>query len=105
MKEIEVEHELEDAVKDKNRVFVLFYASWCPFSQRFLPIYEKNTQKTPHSCLRIKIDDKAKLCEKYSVDVVPTVLVFEKGTVTKRLDGEPGAGLDENQFKNLLAEN
>ena len=105
MKEIEIEHELEDAVKDKNRVFVLFYASWCPFSQRFLPIYEKNTQKTPQSCLRIKIDDKAKLCEKYSVDVVPTALVFEKGTVTKRLDGEPGAGLDENQFKNLLAEN
>jgi len=55
--------------------------------------------------MRVKIDEKAELTEKYSVDVVPTVLVFEKGTVTKRLDGEPGAGLDENQFKNLLAEN
>ena len=56
MKEIEIEHELEDAVKDKNRVFVLFYASWCPFSQRFLPIYEKHAQKTPQSCMRIKIE-------------------------------------------------
>ena len=102
MKEIEIEHELEDAVKDKNRVFVLFYASWCPFSQRFLPIYEKHAQKTPQSCLRIKIDDKAKLCEKYSVDVVPTVLVFEKGAVTERLDGELCAGLSEKQLIKLL---
>ena len=102
MKEIEIEHELEDAVKDNNRVFVLFYASWCPFSQRFLPIYEKHAQKTPRPCLRIKIDDKAKLCEKYSVDVVPTVLVFEKGAVTERLDGEQGAGLSEQQLMKLL---
>jgi thiol-disulfide isomerase/thioredoxin len=102
MKDIEIEHELEDAVKDKNRIYILFYASWCPFSQRFLPIYEKHAQKNPQPCLRIKIDDKAKLCEKYSVDVVPTVLVFEKGVVTKRLDGEQGAGLSEQQLMKLL---
>ena len=102
MNKIEIEHELEEAVKDKNRVLVLFYASWCPFSQRFLPIYEKHSKKTSQSCLRIKIDDKAKLCEKYSVDVVPTVLVFEKGAVTERLDGEQGAGLSEQQLMKLL---
>lgn len=102
MKEIEIEHEFEDVVKEKKRVYILFYASWCPFSQRFLPIYEKHAQKTPQQCLRIKIDDKAKLCEKYSVDVVPTVLVFEKGAVTERLDGEQGAGLSEKQLMKLL---
>jgi hypothetical protein len=36
------------------------------------------------------------------VDVVPTVLLFEKGAVTKRLDGAPGAGLDEKQLKKLV---
>jgi hypothetical protein len=35
---------------------------------------------------------------------VPTVLLFEKGRVTKRLDGAPGAGLDEKQLKNLVDE-
>jgi len=25
-------------------VFVLFYASWCPFSLAFLPVYEKHAQ-------------------------------------------------------------
>jgi hypothetical protein len=35
------------------------------------------------------------------VDVVPTVLLFEKGKVIKRLDGTPGAGLNEKQLKKL----
>jgi thioredoxin 1 len=90
-------------VKGKEKVFVLFYASWCPFSQRFLPIFKKHAENT-QNCLRVKTDDKASLCEKYSVDIVPTVLLFERGTVTKRLDGEPGAGLDEAKLIKLLAE-
>ena len=90
-------------MKSKKKVFVLFYASWCPFSQRFLPIFKKYAEKS-QDCLRVKTDDKASLCEKYSVDEVPTVLLFERGTVTKRLDGEPGAGLNEAKLIKLLAE-
>jgi thioredoxin 1 len=101
MSKIDVEYDLDDALKSKGRVFVLFYASWCPFSQRFLPIFEKYAQENPQGCLRVKTDDKAKLCERYSVDVVPTVLLFEKGKVIKRLDGTPGAGLNEKQLKKL----
>jgi thiol-disulfide isomerase/thioredoxin len=104
MSKVDVEFEIEDAVKNKEKVYVLFYASWCPFSQRFLPIFEKYAKNTTKDCLRVKTDDKAKLCEKYSVDIVPTVLLFELGAVTKRLDGEPGAGLSEPQLKKLLSE-
>ena len=95
-------HHLQEILKSKDGIFVLFYASWCPFSQKFLPIFEKYARENPENCLRIKTDDKAKLCEKYSVDVVPTVLLFEKGKVTRRLDGAPGAGLNERQLKNLV---
>jgi thiol-disulfide isomerase/thioredoxin len=104
MSKIDVEFELDGTVKNKKKVYVLFYASWCPFSQRFLPIFEKYSKKRPQDCLRVKTDDKARLCEKYSIDTVPTVLLFELGAVTKRLDGEPGAGLSEQQLKKLLAE-
>ena len=97
-----VEPELDEILKTKNRVFVLFYASWCPFSRKFLPIYEKCTVKSPNPCLRVMVDDKANLCEKYSIEVFPTVLLFENGKVTERLDGEPGAGLSEKQLKKLL---
>ncbi len=104
MSKIDVEYDLDKAVKSRGRVFVLFYASWCPFSQRFLPIFDKYAREKPENCLRVKTDDKSKLCEKYSVDIVPTVLLFEKGRVTKRLDGAPGAGLDEKQLKKLVDE-
>jgi thioredoxin 1 len=101
MSKIDVEFDLEVELKSKGRVLVLFYASWCPFSRRFLPIFEKYSETSPQNCMQVKIDDKPKLTAKYLVDVVPTVLVFERGRVTKRLDGEAGAGLDEKQFKTL----
>jgi len=99
---IDVEYGLDDILKAKDRVFVVFYASWCPFSQKFLPTFEKYAQSKEQSCLRVKIDDKASLCEKYSVEGVPTVIFFENGKVTKRLDGAPGEGLTEKQLKDLI---
>jgi thioredoxin 1 len=104
MSKIDVGYELEEVLESKGRVFVLFYASWCPFSRMFLPIFEKYAQDNPQNCLRVKTDDKAKLCKKYAVDVVPTVLLFEKGKVAKRLDGTPGAGLNEKQLTSLVNE-
>jgi thioredoxin 1 len=104
MSKIDVEYDLDEALKSRGRVFVLFYASWCPFSQRFLPIFENYARENPEKCLRVKTDDKAKLCEKYSVNIVPTVLLFENGKVAKRLDGAPGAGLNEKQLKKLVDE-
>ncbi len=102
MSKTDDEYDLELVLKTRSKIYVLFYASWCPFSQRFLPIFEKCTRDNPVNCLRVKIDNKTKLCEKYSVDVFPTVLLFEKGEVAKRLDGAPGEGLNEKQLKNLL---
>ena len=103
MSKVNVEFEIEESLKSKPKMFVLFYASWCPFSQRFLPIFAKYAESS-RPCLRVVTDDKASLCEKYSVDFVPTVLLFEKGKVTKRLDAEPGEGLDAADLKKLLAE-
>jgi thioredoxin 1 len=104
MSKIDIEYDLENMLKSKDKIIVLFYASWCPFSQRFLPIFEKYAQNNTQACLRVKTDDKASLCEKYSVDIVPTVLLFEKGKVKKRLDGVPGAGLEEKHLLKLTKE-
>jgi thiol-disulfide isomerase/thioredoxin len=103
MSKINIEYDLDDMLKSKDRVVVLFYASWCPFSQRFLPVFERYAKDKPLMCLRIVTDDKASLCEKYSVEVVPTVLLFEKGKIRKRLDGVPGAGLTEKQLASFTS--
>jgi thioredoxin 1 len=99
MSRVDVGCSLEEILKSKDNVFVLFYASWCPFSQSFLPVFNNFSQNKSHNCTRVVIDDKASLCEKYSVDIVPTVILFEKGEVKKRLDGVPGEGLTEKKLK------
>lgn len=68
-------------------------------------MYMKQAQGKAQSCQRVKIDDKASLMEKYSVEVVPTVLLFENGVVTKRLDGVAGVGLTEEQLTDFISIN
>ena len=102
MSKIDIEHGLDDIIKTKGRAFILFYASWCPHSQRFLPIFEKHSKGREQSCMRVMIDDKASIMDEYSVEYVPTVLVFENGKLIKRLDAVPGLGLNEKQLIDLL---
>lgn len=102
MSRINLEHGLDKELKTKDKTIVLFYASWCPFSQRFLPVFKRYSKKNPENCMEIVTDDKASLCEKYGVDVVPTVVVFEKGQVAKRLDGIAGIGLTEKQLLDFV---
>lgn len=94
---------IEDMLKSKEKAFVLFYASWCPFSQRFLPIFQEYAKAKPRDCISIMIDDKPDLCEKYSIDYYPTVLLFKKGKVKKRLDATPGLGLTKTQLAELTS--
>ena len=100
-KQEQVEDKIDNMLKSKEKAFVLFYASWCPFSQRFLPIFEEYVKGNPRECMSVMVDDKPDLCEKYSIDYYPTVLVFKKGEVHKRLDATPGAGLTKKQLIDL----
>ena len=97
------ESNIDGLLKGKEKAFVLFYASWCPFSQRFLPIFEGYAKGNPDECISVVIDDKPDLCEKYEIEYYPTVLLFKKGEVEKRLDATPGLGLTKKQLKELTA--
>jgi thiol-disulfide isomerase/thioredoxin len=99
----QAKNDIENVLKPKEKAFVLFYASWCPFSQRFLPIFEDFAKNNPQECLSVVIDDKPDLCEKYEIDYYPTVLLFKNGAVEKRLDATPGLGLTKKQLHDLTA--
>jgi thiol-disulfide isomerase/thioredoxin len=100
---IESESELDRFLKASDKAAVLFYASWCPFSRRFLPIYERQTECLKQSCRHLVVDDLDDLIEKYSIEVFPTVLLFKKGKVASRLDGESGVGLNEEQLSDFIS--
>ena len=98
-----VQTNIDDELKSKEKAFVLFYATWCPYSQRFLPIFQEYAKNNPQECVSIIIDDKPDLCEKYEIEYYPTVLMFKKGAVEKRLDATPGLGLTKKQLKELTS--
>jgi thiol-disulfide isomerase/thioredoxin len=98
----DIKGDLEDILKPEKRVFVLFYASWCPFSQAFLPIYDRYFEKQPQTFLRVMIDDREELMDRYLVDVLPTVIFFENGRIKRRCDGEAGIGLSEEGLLDII---
>ena len=86
-------------VKNVHKMVVLFYASWCPFSQAFLPIFDEYSKKNSKDCEFARIDDNTELCDEYGVQFYPSVLCFERGNLTKRIDSKPGVGLNKKQLE------
>jgi thiol-disulfide isomerase/thioredoxin len=101
---VKSEEELDECLKANPKLAVLFYASWCPFSRRFLPIFEKHSTGKDKHYRRIIIDELEDLVDKYEIEVYPTVLYFENGKVTKRLDGIHEIGLDKEQLAEFVAD-
>jgi thiol-disulfide isomerase/thioredoxin len=91
----------QEKVKNKDKAFVLFYATWCPFSQRFLPVFEEYSKNKPEECLSVIVNEEPDLFEEYAIEYYPTVIMFKNGKLYKRLDAEPGVGLSKKQLKDL----
>ena len=92
---------VQSEIEKKETAYVLFYATWCPFSQRFLPIFEEYSKSNPKECLSVIVDDEPDVCEEFTINYYPTVILFKKGKVHKRLDAQPGVGLNKKQLENL----
>ncbi len=90
-----------DKVDSKDRAVVLFYATWCPFSQAFLPIFKEYSKSNPDECVSVIVDEEPDICEEYAVEYYPTVIMLKKGRVHKRLDAEPHVGLNKKQLKDF----
>ena len=93
--------ELESAIRSRDKLMVLFYASWCPFSQAFLPTYLNHAAAGDPCYARIVVDDDDPLVEKYAINVFPSVLFFEKGALVRRLDGIYHRGLSKGQLQDF----
>jgi thioredoxin-like negative regulator of GroEL len=92
--------EFEELIKDKDGVFVMVYASWCPHSKHFLPIFEDRSKDK--NCARVVADDLEDIADQFDVDIYPTVLYFKQGKLARRLDGVPGIGLDDKKLKDFI---
>jgi thioredoxin-like negative regulator of GroEL len=89
---------------DSRDILAVFYASWCPFSRRFLAIFESAmTEKNgPQGALVDISDEDSPLWETFRVDIVPTLVGFRDGAAIVRKDGVAGVGLGMPELEDAL---
>jgi Thiol-disulfide isomerase and thioredoxins len=100
MNKVYTKQELDAELSKSKKVMVLFYATWCPFCMRFVPVFDEEI--TPlgfdHVVHALLDDYDNPLWDDYDISAVPTIILFEEGNVCKRLDGKLGRGLSEAEF-------
>jgi thioredoxin-like negative regulator of GroEL len=88
----------------REKTAVLFVEPWCPFCHLFLPEFvefaQKGNGKFSFLAVRLERGDDP-LYEKFAIEVVPTVILFEGAVPVSRLDGVLGVGLDAGDLGRL----
>lgn len=58
-----------------------FYAPWCTYCRRIAPAFQKVAEQYGDklSVGQVNIDDSPELAEKYKIELVPTLVIFENG--------------------------
>lgn len=95
------EAELDAAVASRDKLMVLVYATWCPFSRAFLKTYSEHAAAGDPCYARFVADDGDPIVAKYGIEIFPTVLFFEKGRLAKRLDGTYHRGLSRGELEDF----
>jgi thioredoxin-like negative regulator of GroEL len=87
----------EQRLRAMGRVAVLFTADWCGFCRRFEPAFTDAARRgAPGLAFAVAdISDDAgdPRWDAYGIQVVPTVVCFERGEPAGRLDGILGKGI------------
>ena len=106
MIEVDNAEELSAILEKTEKVIVLFYATWCPYCVNFVPIFDKKIiNYNVGNVIHVLLDDyDNQLWDDYDIEAVPTVIFFENGKVSRRLDGRFGRGLNEKQLNVWLEE-
>ena len=90
-------------MRNKGTLAVLFVASWCPFCKLFYPVFQAVAEKTGIAWARMDISDNDNpVWEVFSVEVVPTVIIFKEGKAVFRRDGVLGRGLSEKAIDETM---
>lgn len=104
MLEVTNEEGLKKLLASNKKMLALFFASWCPYSRSFRPIFESEAAKLKDCGTAIAVvdEDENPLWDICGVERVPTVVYFKNGKVFKKLVETPGVGLSRKELVEFL---
>jgi len=84
----------EDTISKDGITFVDFWAEWCGPCKMIAPILSEiaNEQKDNLVIAKLNVDDHGDIAQRFGVMSIPTLLVFDKGEMKKRMVGAKGKG-------------
>ena len=92
--------QLDELLSKHEYVVVKFSAEWCSPCKRIHPVYEKfsNTETYTLVCfVHVDVDEARDICEKYSIEGMPTFILFHYKEEVERF-----AGANEGKLLNIL---
>lgn len=86
IKKLQNINEFNDEIS-KDYIVVDFYADWCGPCNMLSPILDDVATTNNIEVLKVNIDEFGELAMKYGVMVIPTIMIFKKGSVLKSNTG------------------
>ena len=83
MNYIKNEEEFNEVIK-KDKVVVDFYAEWCGPCKMLSPILDKVSKEMSLDTYKVNVDEVEDVAKQYGIMSIPTVMIFEKGKMTKK---------------------
>ena len=81
------ENEFKEVIKE-GKVLVDCYATWCGPCQMLAPIIESLSEEiTDYSFYKLDVDNAGSIAQEYGVMSIPTLLIFENGSLRETVVG------------------
>ena len=85
----------DETIQSSSKPIVVdFWADWCGPCKMIAPILAEiaSEEHEKITIAKLNVDDNPDIAMRYSVQSIPTLLVFQNGTLAKRMVGAKGKG-------------
>ena len=77
----------QDAITNNNLILIDFWADWCGPCKKMNPILEEVSSETGLLIGKLNVDENPVKTEEYSVQTIPTMVLFKDGNPVQRIVG------------------